>query len=220
MSDNLQKINHITTEDITAVFLTKDNYTEYADMLSHFESVNRTMNRKIQHVPIIFRERSSVYDNRDTTVLFLVRNELMGFISFAASALRDTSLDVVLPTAVIHTFAISKKFSKKLCNVFVKLRDVKTAHKQCTSMSCASFVIEYIMDYINKVSDYIGITHVYLYAESNINVRQFYENNHFLPFVADLKVFGLDRDSCYIRTLENAVHRKFGQQTSPKFFRF
>ncbi len=211
----LNEVKIINANEISAIFLSTHNYKDYQKILENFQSRNRNINRIVNERPSIIDKKYHEYDNRDTVIIFLTRinnkDEMIGYVSFAASSLKDSGLNISIPSVIINTFAISEKFSKKHYTVLLSSMNEKGESDKTYEFSCASFILEYLMDTLNELSSSIGITHVYLYAEPVNGVIKFYKDNHFIQFTSDIKAFNIiNREYCFIRTLDNAKYRKFG----------
>ncbi|WP_281528141.1 hypothetical protein [Ruminococcus champanellensis] len=215
MSNESEDKKVIKSDDISVIFLSTHNYKDYQEQLENFKSKNERINKVVHARPSIIDGKIDEYDNRDTVLLFFVnidgKDKLIGYVSFAASSLKDTDLEISIPSVVVNTFAISEQFSKKYYAVLVPYLDDNGREIGVSELSCASFMLEYLMDSLDDISTSIGITHVYLYAEPAKGVPEFYKDNDFFPFTSDIKAFNLvNREYCFIRTLNNARHRKFG----------
>lgn len=196
----------IDYSDIKVCFLSKSTDEHYLELMKAFNSHNQNINMMVKNRVSILKGKQC-YDNRDVIMLFINKetDDLIGLVSFAASSLRDKAIkdeEIIYPAVVINTFSIQKKYSKKEYNVRLINGDL---------LSPATFILEFLMDYLDKCSSEIGITHVYLFSERNKYVQQFYESHNFVEFNASDLAFGrtdLDNSYKYLRTLKNAVNRE------------
>ncbi len=207
----------ILSKDIYVGIVNPENVEKYEQSLNSFLSYNRNINEAIKNKTIVLKEKTD-YDNRDLIMAYYEKKEgdekatLIGIVVFCASCVRAKyrinmeTIQVNLPAVRIETFAIQKEYSKN--NYKIVFDD----SKEC---SCAEFVMEHFINYIDGQSKNVGITHVHLNSVHKKKVTDFYEKQAFRRFNANERTFE-DGDSneefCYIRTLPNAIGR-----TRPEF---
>ena len=199
----------IQDSDISCVALRLDNIDEFAPLLDSFHSRDISINKSVSSRSAYFHAKGEKYDNRDTIYLYVYEDPLtgersiIGYISCAASSLsvNKNKQKVVIPCVVINTFAINEIFSSKT--------GVKISNGQ-SEFKCSLYVLYHFLELMNNFSYKLGITHVYLFAQQNKKVVDFYVNEcKFTQISAGTNVLGpVDaREYTYIYSLKNGRYR-------------
>ena len=191
---------------LKVVRLSPENISSYQNMISDYKCANTSINNAIaDRIALMSTKAQNEYDNRDTVFLFVLKDstgntvDIMGYTMFCAASVKNGK--VVIPAAEIKTFSVSEKYSKKFASVELK---------DGNQLTCARYILEYLMNHFDHLSKSIGITHVVLESASHDSVRHFYETNGFAPYSASTKQLGVpDTHNHFIRTLKNALARKF-----------
>lgn len=206
------KSNVLSKDNIVVAVLKPDNYEKYAGMLASFDSVDKSINYVIRKRVDYFREKGSLYDNRDTVYLYLFEDpetnerQLIGYLAFAASSIKtdlNSEDSIVVPSVVINTFAVSKRFTEK--------SGFKVDMGDGVFIKCSVYIIEDFFYRMDALSSKIGLSAVYLFAQQRDAVVKFYcDTCRFVKFTRSNRVWGMQSGALeysLLRPLENAKHR-------------
>jgi hypothetical protein len=200
--------------------ITKENINLFESQLRNFTSKDKNINTVI-HSKIELLKNKAEYDNRNQIMAYFADDSkedspvLIGVIVYAASCIKTSFrsggdlIPVVFPCVRIETFGVNESMTKKYAEIhFPNGQD---------PLPCAKFIMEHFLDYLDKQSYRVGITHVHLNAVHKDGVTKFYEDCNFRKLTRSEKSFGLDgddRDYSYICTLKNAINREYPQINS------